>query len=259
MSTFTIRHTSQMALSSLRSGFQASWRDFTKHRAFQELRSRYGLIGSVKATELTVGGNGWHLHSHVGLFVEGAISGSDMRVIQGEFLELWKWATARHGLLPLNAHGVDVRRGHRNLADYLEKYGHAPAPGGDWTLADELARSAVKKSRSRHGDTPWSLLSRSMTDEGAARLWLSYVDDIKGAKHLVWSRGFRARVGLSEVEPSDEELAQEGDDTGELLRRFTHDEWRLLAGQDAIPELLAAGTDGDRGQVDAFLASITVV
>lgn len=169
---------------------QRSWR--------QVLAPSIGLVGSVRAVEVTYGKNGAHPHIHELLFC----TGSEPSV--SSLLQLWKAACLSVGFPPedidnewFDAKSVNVQDG-SDAGKYLGKFG----------LQYELTKG--DKKHGRVGNlTPWQLLAAATEgDSKAGELFVEHARAFKGKKQLVWSRGLRAKLSLS-PEKSDEQAAEE--------------------------------------------------
>lgn len=64
MVTFTVRHRAGLALKPLLAGLLTAWRGLRQGGATQRIWSER-VTASVRATEITHGGDGWHPHLHV--------------------------------------------------------------------------------------------------------------------------------------------------------------------------------------------------
>lgn len=211
-----------------------------------------GLVGTVRALEVTHGANGWHPHLHVLFFVEAAAAtvvpgGATGRPVGGSITldacgllgELHgRWQRLLPGVHPV--HGVTVQDGSA-AADYVSKWGKEPR----WTIAEELTKANVKASRTAAGRAPFALLADfAGGDTLAGQLFRRYVEAFKGRSQLHWSRGLRARLALG-AEKSDQVLAATVDATDELLGSFTDTDWALIARREVRgPILEAARLDG---------------
>lgn len=227
------------------------WRDKLLD-AYRKLRNRtfwrhwaksIGLDGSVRALEVTYGGNGAHVHLHALLFCMptadtcAPCSSLDM-------LSEWKSACAAVGLPQPTAHGVDIRDG-RTAGSYVSK----------WGLDCELTKSHVKHGNG-HGRTPWDLLEASLDgDPDAGRLFVEYAIAFFGQRQLVWSTGLRAKIGLAREKP-DQELAEEATQCAVIIGEIPPDDWSRVLHFDAQARVLTAaekrGSDGIKAVLDSL-------
>ena len=68
MVSYTIRHKRTDKLEDLLRGLEAAFRNFLSGSYGEDFRREYGVIGSVRALEVTHGKNGWHPHIHQMVF-----------------------------------------------------------------------------------------------------------------------------------------------------------------------------------------------
>jgi hypothetical protein len=253
--TLTVRHQYGDELAALREGVANAYRRFTRGEPWQRFRERVGYVGSVRALEVTHGGNGWHPHLHIALLVKDGVA------LAGELAwlsERWQACVVRElgaAAEPDAAHGVDLRPCHR--ADYLAKLGlEVTAPSGKgarnghrtpWQIAADLcALPSPHDERS-----PEQIQEDRATD---AYLWSTWSQDMRGAKMLTWSRGVREAAGLGE-EVADEDLVEgEGpnDRTVAMVPAAVWDRVRNVPGV-AAQMLAVAETEGAVG-VASYLA-----
>lgn len=185
MLTLTARHDRSMRL--------APFLDALK-RAKQKLRRRRDwaalpLVGSVTATEVTHGGNGWHPHFHEILLLDCGPADALARV-EG-LRAAWLASLAAVGLSGERA-ALQVQSAQAAGA-YVAKFG----------AADEIALHGQK--RGRNGSRgPWQLLDDARDgDARAAAAWIEYALAFRGRRQLVWSPGLKARFGIEDV-PDDQ-------------------------------------------------------
>ena len=228
---------------------------FWKDKSVRKILDSIGLIGQVRAAEVTHGrksrsNNGWHPHYHVILFAgaEGRCIGSDKAKMQDTRVRLYlRWAhlCEKSGLgVPSFEHGLDLAGGER-AAGYVTK----------WGIEDELVRGHMKKAR--HGETPFDLLRALLSDrhdKQAAALFREYAEAFKGRRQLHWSHGLKARFAVAEA--SDQELADRVEEGAELLGRLDAFQWRDVLAVDGRFEVLRLAVAGGWPAVAAFLVQI---
>jgi len=245
--TLTVPHGRTHRLLPLLGALQAAWAKMGNQRAWKDIRSLYGIHGTIRATEITAGAaNGWHPHLHLVLFAERLLSVEDHRAISEVLFPIWRRCAIAAGLgAPSQEHGVDVR-GAEDAAGYVAK----------WGLHAELALSSMKSGR---GDryTPWELLAQ-LEHTGNVHwwhLWREYAEATKGSRQLVWSHGLRARFHV--VDASDQALADQGGDDDEALWRLVPRElWRYVYRAQKISSVLQLVAAGDRDGLNSLLASL---
>lgn len=228
--TLTVPHYSNDALKPLLSRFSNARRKMMNRKSWKNWKAENGLAGTVRALEVTHGSNGWHVHTHELLFTREPLP--DLDQVQADLLKMWQSAAVSAGLPEPNEHGLDLRNG-----DYAAAY------AGKWGLEHELTKSNVKKGR--HGSkTPWDLL-RSVfaaglgTEESIedSELFQNYAKAFKGKRQLVWTRDLRRLLNIEE-EKTDQELAEQIEETAELLGLITPKQWKLILKYNKRGEVL---------------------
>jgi broad specificity phosphatase PhoE len=139
------------------------------------------------------------------------------------------------------------------VAAYVAKFQREPR----WTVAHELTKAGSKNAR-RSGRSLAALLRDYVfsDDKLAGFRWRSAVVALKGANQIRWSPGLRELLLPGTVEKTDEQLAEEQDDTAILLALLSLAEWRAVVGNDARAELLAVASSGDADAVRSFVAKL---
>jgi hypothetical protein len=254
MVTLTTRHHAGMPLADLWGMMSKAWHVTTSGRRGMADREHWGMLGYVRATEVTHGLNGWHPHLHVLLFVQG-----DAEQIAAEVGATWgqRWRTyiASQGWpAPSLERGVVVSPvTGSTVGQYLAKC--QDGLGGDWSPAHELARGDLKLSRGE-SVTPFGLLERIC--EGcmtSLAVWREWEQASKGRRAIEWSRGLRDRLGIEDV--SDQDAAERNAYVADLLYLLVPEEWeavRMADGSD-FELLMRAEQDGVEG-VRQFIAEL---
>lgn len=67
-------------------------------------------------------------------------------------------------------------------------------------------------------------------------LFIEYVNAIKGKPQLLWSRGLKAKVGITEK--TDEEIAEEETEEAELFAKISKVEWLAIRRQEQRAQVL---------------------
>lgn len=242
MLTQTVPHYEHQSLKEVLEKFSRSRLLFRNRKTFKAIASEIGLAGSVRALEVTHGGNGWHVHAHELLCLKNDVS-AGLQGIEERMLQMWKGACVSAGLDEPDHHGLKVHDG-----SYASSY------AGKWGLEHEVTKAHLKKGRDNNL-TPWDLLRQAGSKdfdqvEAAVKLFIEYSKAFKGKRQLVWSDGMRKLLGL-EVEASDEDLAGEVEDGALLLGSLTKGQWRIVLHADRRGELLeVAASSGWRGVLD---------
>lgn len=195
--TATVSHKLGDYLSDVRNLVHDSWRAAFAGGSSTRWKARSGYVGQIKSSEATYGVNGWHPHIHAVLIFTkpqpglAALGARFARMVgkRGGFCASagrgWDWA-------PITTASA--------ISGYLCKV------EGGWGAGLELARTDLKSAR-RGGLQPFELLARAAAGDGpAAVLWRIYERATFGRRKLVWSRGLKVMLGVTEV--TDDEAAE---------------------------------------------------
>ena len=250
--TLTAPHNRSMSLEDCWDLIRHAFREIVRGRHRATLRERFGVQGFIRATEVTHGRNGWHVHQHLLVFVD-APWGDLERVT-----DLWRWIHERwarrieaHGGRPPSlARGVQVipcRDDNAALAAYL-----ASVNGG---IAAEVARDDGKSARAPGSRTPMQILADHADREDPAdwAVWMEWVRGSLGRRIIEWSTGLRVVMLGTEDGPTDDDLVAEVDHA-ETVVDVARDAWAVLIGIGADVHVLATITDGG---IAGLLASLS--
>lgn len=240
--TFTFSHALYHRIDDVLPKLTKALRYLKAGRKWQALKEKYGIVGSVRALEVTHGLNGWHPHVHEIEFFKYPLGADTREQMQNEIFELWYAACQKAQLgLPNREHGVDVR-GATRAAQYV----------GKWGFAAELTRGTGKTGWA--GRTPWELLGDFHGgDKTAGDLFLNFADAFRGRRQLFWSKGLRDLLEMGELF-SDEQLAEsepEGDDALEVAE-LDRDDWADICRCEARAHVLHLALE-DRPGLMAWL------
>jgi len=190
MLTLTFRHNRGMALAPSLGGLKDALRRFRQRREWRALP----VVGSVTATEVTFGGNGWHPHSHILIVLDCPPT----EAVQSVAALASVWLTCLQGQGLTGNDAAFQVQGASAAGAYVAKFG----------AAEEMALSGKKAGR-KGSRSPWQLLDDARDgDKRAAAAWLEYAAAFKGRRQLVWSPGLKARFGVDDV--SDDDASAEG-------------------------------------------------
>lgn len=230
-------------------------------RAAVDFKKEHGVLGSIRALEITYGKNGWHPHLHVLVFISPEINTSvaDTDYFVREIKARWAASVDKIGGMSTWAYGCDVqicngdvKPDSDRISDYITKL------GSQWDETYELTKSNAKMGK-RSGRSPMQLLSdANKGDDQAARLWLQYARVMKGQRFLYWSRGLRSLLGLVDVEQTDEDLANERVADAVLVVELARPAWLRVLANAARPDLLAAAAAGGYDAVVSLLVGLGV-
>lgn len=212
-------------------------------------KAKYGVLGWARAVEVTRGANGWHVHIHAVMVLEGRQQAHERAYALGRSMHVrWNKGIAKRGFTSSKEHGlrVDVSEGaEQRLADYLAKAGEPEKAVRNSVekAGKELAREATlgqHKTAKRGGRTPFQILADlHLGDAEDWAVWTEWMRDSKGRRQLTWSAELRELAGLL-AEESDEDIAAENagskDDTILVLPIET---WReLRKDSDRVTQIL---------------------
>lgn len=213
--TRTVPHERYDNLEELLDKIAAAEISYKAHRDYKALCKVAGLVGRVRAVEVTYGhSNGWHPHVHELLFLARAV---DLEALEDGLSSIWARAALRSGLRePSRAHGVTVQDGSQ-AAKYASK----------WGLESELTQWHRKRGKvgSR---TPFDLLRSVLLDHDwqAAELFRQYADAFHGRHQLQFSAGLKRRYKIADL--SDSDLVNRQDSDAVLLGSLDLEQWRLV-------------------------------
>jgi hypothetical protein len=246
--SFTVAHGIGDDLSLLLQRFTAAERSMKRSGGYGRLKGRVGLVGTVRALEVTYGRlHGFHPHAHALYFVAAA---TDVPAFTAELFRLWRHAAEGQGLT-MNGRGLDVRATVGAVGSYVAK----------WGAAAELTNASAKRGRAG-GLTPWELLAHfGATGETWARdRFRDYAGAFKGRHQLTYSPGLKAALGLdSEPQKTDAELAAEMEQGGVWVGELTPEAWGLIVRHEARAAVLNAVVAGGWEAVEAVLVRLWAV
>lgn len=226
MLTLTFSHKRKDKLKDILSRFTASTTKFMTGKAYHNIRQEMGIVGRVRAFEVTYGANGFHPHVHIAIFHENETDLGDM---EKRMYQLWSKACLKNGLTASKKHGLSLQDG--NAAnDYLSKY-------GTWSLEQEMSKAHIKVAKIDNM-TPFDFLRKYLEtgDEKMLKLFNEYFYCFKGRKQLQWSQGLKQMFDLEEK--TDEELAKEKLEEADMLGLIGHEEWREIVKHELRGHLL---------------------
>lgn len=244
--TFTLRHHTGHRLPELWDAISEAWGSVTSGGAWAKDQATGGMLGWVKAVEVTHGRNGWHPHIHVLVCWDDRISEETARLVGESMHARWTSKLADLGLESwLDGGGLDVRMAslkNNNLADYFVK------------LAREVTSQATKTTRK--GRPPFAILAdigtHHLADDGD--LWRDWEAASFRRRQLTWSlksMDLRRLAGLGK-ELTDEQAAA-AELAGDDVIALTAESWGWLVANDATTDLLDAAEIGGADGLIAWL------
>lgn len=222
--TLTFRHSELDTLKNSLNQFSRASRMLKSGREYAALRAELGLIGEVRALEVTHGARGWHPHSHAVTFSRAPIldnrpsyprhgenptvgivvpvAGHRLVQLKRKIFSLWYRAMARERRAPRRPRlfgSLAEKKAYRarlrkiGLPSYKNGVDVRPAKYAaeyiaKWGFAAELTRPHLKKGH-KGGRTPFQLLADATNgDARAAALWRDFAIQFHGKKQLFWSK-----------------------------------------------------------------------
>ena len=256
MLTFTFPHTRADRLDDLLDRFNAALRGMRSGKAWQKFKASTGYRGLIRATEITLGENGWHPHTHELWFVDQGITAEE---VKDRILPRWINALIKHGFISADDENAIANAKRRALdvkaevhsGEYLQKISRELEVTPESMRISktrgnhELARASTKLGKSK-GLAPFQILRKA--GEGSAyhwEKWLEYLAATKGKSRLFWSPGLKKLVGI-DTDKTDEELATEQTEEADILGFLEYQEWGLIrrSAADKAGVLNAAETGG---------------
>lgn len=222
MAAFTMPHSRLQSANELREAISGAWKGMQQGAAWVRNKRAYGLLGTVRALEVTHSqGNGWHPHLHV-LFFLPALPDDQLQAF-GDFL-FDRWAerirSLGYGDCTRAAWRFEKTTNSERAGDYVTK----------WGADRELTQGHLKRAKGG-GRSPWQMLEDAgRGDKAALMLFREFGISFKGARQLTWSRGLREHYGLrkvgddAEILAAADKLAEEAPVIGQLPLRV----WRRV-------------------------------
>ena len=257
MVTHTIAHTRFDDLAVLLASFSAAQSAMKGNRPFTRLCKQLGIIGSVKALEVTWSPlNGWHVHWHTLIFSDQ--KDMDVDAYEKVARPLWKQYALKQGLT-MNEHGFKIDRTFGAVQDYVLKFGHDPATDNVWGVESEMVKSHAKQGRRDDHYTHFGLLAEIYDNDrqDLKPIFREYAMCFKGSRQLTYSPGLKKRYPVEEK--TDEELVLESQNKDAItLVKLEERQWKIILGNDVRGELLEAVRTGCPGAVIKFLAEFDI-
>lgn len=241
-----------------------------------------GALGYVRATEVTHGAAGWHVHYHCVLILERSEEDREdpedyeakLDSARGKIFEAWKTGLAKNGYTAVErvrekdgstSHvGADLRVMKAGMVEdalsgYLTKATDAVAAAeavkkDAESIAAEATLGQHKKGR-KSSRTPFQVLGdvAQTGDADDADLWAEWVKVSRGRRQLVWSNGLAELAKIAdEAEKTDEEIAAEEIGSDDLFR-LPNETWAQIRWNDRRFELLEAVEKGGASAGTALL------
>jgi hypothetical protein len=249
MGTLTMRHHKGQGLAELWDGLSKAWSRVLASRGWRRWKQRLGLLGQIRAVEVTYGQHGWHVHIHFFALVETAPSETELDAWRSEVVGLWANRLAKLGFSAVEQAQdmklLTVQGAISELARYITKATY------------ELTGAGLKDGRSTSSRTPWRVLDgfAETGDLDDLDLWREFEAASGGRRQMTGMGQLRRALGLAEddTEATDEDLAAE-DEGGDIVLRIEAESWRTLcAAPGDIGVLLTLVGRGPMRDVCGFL------
>ena len=184
--TLTMPHDFADALEVSCSTMQRAFTRILSGRRWQELKTRYGITGLVRALEVTLGINGWHPHMHVLLFLDRRLDRLERDALQAILFQTHSAAVTKAGFRAPDIRNCPLKAvASENIGEYIAKI----------SAARELTSSHTKQAR-QGGRTPFQLLADAVknNDPKDRARWHEWEHVMPGRRQLTWSRGMEATL-----------------------------------------------------------------
>ena len=196
--TQTVPHSSQDRLDLLLGSFLEAIHAFKKGRSWIALKKQFGIVGYVRALEVTWSPrNGWHPHSHTIFLFDKSVIFDKLKTT---LFKQWQNVASNAGFSDLSIDAFDVQDA-RGVKKYLTKMGTVY----NWGTAEEVTRFHSKKGGVDRL-VPFDFLRRfyeGTNPDLFEGLFKEYAKCFKNKRHLNSSKHLFKLIG-----PSDEEIAQ---------------------------------------------------
>lgn len=243
MATFTIRHHAFQRAEHLRKGVSEAFSRVLTGRKWQELRGMAGIVGMIRALEVTHGANGWHPHLHVLILAKSA-QAVEASALGDTLFRRWARVVKKMNFGQCSED-----------AWHFERCVSADAAGdytAKWGPDFELTHGHVKDAKGG-GRSPWRIL-RDYAERGERRdaeLFKEYALAFKGARQLTWTNGLKEQFGL--VDETDDELADR-EAPARAVAKVHEDVLRLLVKRGLAARALEAVEREGRDGLRRFMA-----
>ena len=253
--TLTVPHGLGDDLKDTKLKLRKSWgriRDSKKYKGAGGIKEICCIEGTVRASEVTYGENGFHPHFHFLIFSSRNIS---PEVYKFMFSPLWQTACLKSGLgRPSEKHGVDVRDG--AFADEYVSKGNFGLEKSIWGLDSEMTKGQTKLTKSKTGKSMLGLLEDWALNGTESSKWLYrvYFKAYKGERQLHYSKGLKNKLAVEEI--TDSALIARDDDECSVLATLTLEQWRSVYKTHSQAALLDIAENNEH-DIQPFLERIS--
>jgi hypothetical protein len=208
--TMTLPHQAGDKLAKTVELVSAGFRAINSGRAYKTDHDDFGILGHIRAFEVTHGDNGWHPHLHIIVALKSPSTRDAAAALEARWQTRWdKWLTGQGWPVSVVGIGVRVDRVRRDAeaaGAYLAKLQEGEKI--DRSVGNEVARADLKGGR-RSSRVPFEILadfgSDGLVDD--LELWQEFQLATKGRSAIRWSKGLRALLLPDDEELTDEEIA----------------------------------------------------
>lgn len=238
--TLTLRHHAGQSLQELWDAISKCWDAITNSPAWRGNakmvgdKTEFGIEHYIKATEVTHGRNGWHVHLHVLLLVSRELNEDQVDRLRARLLQRWTNRAVKIGLeAPSSDRGIDLKLATTSddaekMASYLVK---GQVEGLDQSsVSHELASGMVSKGGRNGNRTPFQVLEQIAEKETPRDLaiWQEWERVSVGRRQLTWSRGCKADLGVDELTDAEISEAEDQEKDRVVVARVVAEHWSAI-------------------------------
>lgn len=234
MLTLTFSHSLTDKLSDLLALLAKALVRFKGGKRFNKLRKELGIIGNIRALEVTYGSNGFHPHIHLLIMHTISIDPWDRMEYQERFYDLWDIACSSVGLSTSFEHGLKLDDA-QEADEYIGKWGDIVKE--TWGIDSEMTKFNTKKGRVG-SLTPFDFL-RAVVEDGDLQYTNQYAEyalAMRGKTQLKWSPGLKEMFEIDHK--TDEEIAESNEDPNDKLAGIGWQDWKYILQHEYRSKLL---------------------
>lgn len=205
--TLTFSHKLGEPLPDLLKAMKNAKKHFHMSRTYRNFKPR--IAGTITATEITKGENGWHPHFHILMFLRGDLYAAMSDNFTEALAQQWRSSLEKFGRFG-NHRSFDFQMGDA-AGQYVAK----------WGVGEELTLGEKKSGKGLH---PFQLLEASKHDKSATAAFMEYALAFKGSRQLLWSPGLKDLLSV-DVLDDDTISEQMPDNQDEWLMTIRRDDW----------------------------------
>ena len=256
MGTFTLRHKQHQTLKHSLTVITKAWYSFTGGEWWQNFKKEFGLVGQIRATEVTYGWNGWHPHFHVLFFFERETTAE---ALYKHTVDRWVKFLKKKGGSGTKKRSINFQKSDDFISEYMAKWGHNPQ-GVKWSIEHEMAKQPVKRSKSG-GLTPQNILMVASNPDmprdargKAIDLWREYYKATFRKNQL---NGLKKMLDHLELEYLDDsEIIEREAVEYDLLTELEPYDWEKVIWNDQRAKILNIASQGDVEYLHAFIRDL---